>query len=124
VPSYFLTLTSLQPLYGKLSDIFGRKQCLLFAYVVFGLGCLGCGMAQNMVQLCVARAVAGIGGAGMAPVVSILLSDMVPLRDRGVWQGELQSCVKSAGLADPNERKQQLARALADRLTDHQATLI
>lgn len=44
--SYFLTLTSFQPLYGKLSDIFGRKACLLFAYAVFGLGCLGCGLAR------------------------------------------------------------------------------
>ncbi|PHH69768.1 hypothetical protein CDD82_7515 [Ophiocordyceps australis] len=85
--SYFLTLTSFQPLYGKLSDIFGRKECLLFAYAVFGLGCLGCGLAQTMVQLCVSRAFAGIGGGGMSAVVSILLSDIVPLRERGVWQG-------------------------------------
>ncbi|POR34043.1 Vacuolar membrane amino acid uptake transporter fnx2 [Tolypocladium paradoxum] len=85
--SYFLTLTSFQPLYGKLSDIFGRKECLLFAYAVFALGCVGCGLAQDMVQLCVSRAVTGIGGGGMNAVVSILLSDIVPLRERGVWQG-------------------------------------
>ncbi|KND95212.1 Vacuolar membrane amino acid uptake transporter fnx2 [Tolypocladium ophioglossoides CBS 100239] len=84
---YFLTLTSFQPLYGKLSDIFGRKECLLFAYAVFALGCVGCGLAQDMIQLCVSRAVAGIGGGGMNAVVSILLSDIVPLRERGVWQG-------------------------------------
>lgn len=57
--AYFLTLTSFQPLYGKLSDIFGRKECLLFGYTVFGLGCLGCGLAQNMEQLIAARAFAG-----------------------------------------------------------------
>ncbi|XWW97843.1 hypothetical protein V2A60_005830 [Cordyceps javanica] len=85
--SYFLTLTSCQPLYGKLSDIFGRKECLLFAYAVFGLGCLGCGLAGTMLQLCVARGVAGVGGGGMTAVVSILVSDIVPLRERGVWQG-------------------------------------
>ncbi|KAI8671380.1 MFS domain-containing protein [Fusarium keratoplasticum] len=85
--AYFLTLTSFQPLYGKLSDIFGRKPCLLFAYTIFALGCLGCGLAQSMVQLCAARAVAGIGGGGMNAVVSILLSDLVPLRERGMWQG-------------------------------------
>lgn len=62
--SYFLTLTTFQPLYGKLSDIFGRKQCLLFAYAVFGLGCLGCGLSRNIVQLCIARAVQGAGGGG------------------------------------------------------------
>ncbi|KAJ2905605.1 multidrug resistance protein fnx1 (MFS multidrug transporter) [Zalerion maritima] len=80
-----LLITS--PLYGKLSDIFGRKECLLFSYLVFGLGCLGCGMAQDIYQICVARAVAGIGGGGMNSVVSILITDIVPLRDRGVWQG-------------------------------------
>ncbi|KAL2848133.1 hypothetical protein BJY01DRAFT_233999 [Aspergillus pseudoustus] len=85
--SYFLTLTSFQPLYGKLSDIFGRKACLLFAYAIFGIGCLGCGIAQNIYQLIAARVFQGIGGGGMTTVVSILMSDIIPLRDRGVWQG-------------------------------------
>lgn len=40
-----------------------------------------------MLQLCVARGIAGVGGGGMTAVVSILISDLVPLRDRGVWQG-------------------------------------
>jgi MFS family permease len=56
---YFLTLTSFQPLYGKLSDIFGRKPALLFAYTVFGLGCLFCGLARNLKELVAARAFAG-----------------------------------------------------------------
>lgn len=85
--AYFLTLTSFQPLYGKLSDIFGRKPCLLFAYLVFGLGCLFCGLARSMGELVAARAFAGIGGGGMTTVVSILMSDAVPLRERGKWQG-------------------------------------
>ncbi|KAL9583725.1 MAG: hypothetical protein Q9203_004961, partial [Teloschistes exilis] len=85
--SYFLTLTSFQPLYGKLSDIFGRKSALLFAYAVFGLGCLFCGLARNMGELIVARMLAGIGGGGMTTVVSIMMSDIVTLRERGVWQG-------------------------------------
>jgi len=85
--AYFLTLTSCQPLYGKLSDIFGRKECLLFSYAVFGLGCLGCGLARDMPQLVAARALAGVGGGGMNAVVSILMTDIVPLADRGIWQG-------------------------------------
>lgn len=95
---YFLTLTSCQPLYGKLSDIFGRKECLLFSYVVFGLGCLGCGLARDINQLIVSRAVAGVGGGGMNAVVSILLTDIVPLRERGVWQGYM-NIIFGAGTA-------------------------
>ena len=53
--SYFLTLTSFQPLYGKLSDIFGRKPALLFGYAIFGTGCLFCGLARNMNELVAAR---------------------------------------------------------------------
>jgi len=54
-----------RPLYGKLSDIFGRKSCLLFAYTVFGFGCLLCGLSRNLTELVVSRAIAGIGGGGM-----------------------------------------------------------
>ncbi|KAL9098568.1 MAG: hypothetical protein Q9163_005802 [Psora crenata] len=85
--AYFLTLTSFQPLYGKLSDIFGRKAALIFAYSIFGLGCLLCGLARSMDELIAARAFAGVGGGGMTTVVSILMSDIVPLRERGTWQG-------------------------------------
>ncbi|KAI0400987.1 major facilitator superfamily domain-containing protein [Xylaria palmicola] len=96
--SYFLTLTTFQPLYGRLSDIFGRRPCLLFAYAVFGLGCLGCGLARDIVQLCVARAVAGAGGGGMNALVTILVTDLVSLRDRGVWQGYI-NIVFAAGVS-------------------------
>ncbi|KAJ5626429.1 hypothetical protein N7528_003856 [Penicillium herquei] len=85
--SYFLTLTSFQPLYGKLSDIFGRKPCLLFAYTIFGIGNLGCGLARNINDLIAARIFQGIGGGGMTTVVNILMNDIIPLRDRGLWQG-------------------------------------
>ncbi|KAJ3974956.1 major facilitator superfamily domain-containing protein, partial [Lentinula raphanica] len=84
---YMLTLTSFQPLYGKLSDIFGRKSCLLLAYTIFAMGSLICGLSRKMDELIWARALAGIGGGGMSTVVSIILSDIVPLRSRGVWQG-------------------------------------
>ncbi|KNZ77606.1 hypothetical protein J132_04973, partial [Termitomyces sp. J132] len=87
--AYMLTTTSFQPLYGKLSDIFGRKSCLLFAYTIFAIGCLGCGLARNMNELIMSRAFAGIGGGGMQTLVSIIVSDVVPLRSRGTWQGIL-----------------------------------
>lgn len=53
--AYFLTMTASQPLYGKLSDVFGRKPCLLFAYTMFGLGSLGCGLTKSMEGLIAAR---------------------------------------------------------------------
>ncbi|KAH9850934.1 MFS general substrate transporter [Lenzites betulinus] len=87
---YMLSMTSFQPLYGKLSDIFGRKSCLIFAYTIFALGCLFCGLARNMTELIAARALAGIGGGGMTTQVnlaSIIMSDVAPLRQRGTLQG-------------------------------------
>ena len=53
--AYFLSMSASQPLYGKLSDIFGRKPCLLFAYTMFGLGSLGCGITRSMGGLIAAR---------------------------------------------------------------------
>ncbi|KAK7180133.1 hypothetical protein DPSP01_012283 [Paraphaeosphaeria sporulosa] len=96
--AYFVTLTAFQPLYGKLSDIFGRKSCLLFAYVVFGLGSTLCGLARNIGELIAARAFAGVGGSGMTTITSILMSDVVSLRDRGTWQGYL-NIIYAAGAA-------------------------
>ncbi|KAG2003052.1 membrane transporter [Coprinopsis cinerea AmutBmut pab1-1] len=87
--SYLLTITSVQPLFGKLSDIFGRKSCLLFSYAVFALGCLFCGLSRNLTELIASRALAGVGGGGMTTIVSIVVSDVVPLRYRGTWQGVL-----------------------------------
>ncbi|KAJ6256757.1 Vacuolar membrane protein [Drechslerella dactyloides] len=85
--AYLVTTTSIQPLYGKLSDIFGRKACLLFAYVVFAAGSGWCGLARSMDELIVGRAVAGVGGGGMTTLVAILMTDVIPLQKRGTWQG-------------------------------------
>ncbi|EPE24597.1 MFS general substrate transporter [Glarea lozoyensis ATCC 20868] len=98
--AYLCTTTAFQPLYGKLTDIFGRKACLLSAYCIFGLGALLCGLAQNMDQLIVARALTGIGAGGIITVVSILLSDIVTLEERGIWQGYVNmvfACGAGAG---------------------------
>lgn len=54
----------------QLSDIFGRRGCLVFSYAVFALGCLFCGLARNMTELIAARALAGIGGGGMSTSVT------------------------------------------------------
>ena len=79
--SYMLAMCVSQALYGKLSDIWGRKAMLQVAYALFALGSLFCGLGQSMGQLIAARALQGMGGAGMVCLVSILITDLVPLRD-------------------------------------------
>lgn len=85
--AYLLTNCAFQPLYGKLSDVFGRKQMLLFASFFFGLGNLICGFAPNFNWLVVGRAVTGVGGGGLAAMSSIIVSDIVTIEERGMYQG-------------------------------------
>lgn len=63
--SYLITSTAFQPLYGRISDIFGRRICFFISTVTFGLGCLGCGLASNVVVLNLMRALTGFGGGGL-----------------------------------------------------------
>ena len=70
--AYFLTMTASQPLYGKLSDVFGRKPCLLFAYTMFGIGSLGCGLTTSMEGLIAGRVSRSIGALSTTVVLSLL----------------------------------------------------
>lgn len=63
--SYLVTSTAVQPLYGRISDIFGRRPLFFLATVTFGIGCLGCGAARDVITLNVMRALTGIGGGGL-----------------------------------------------------------
>lgn len=63
--SYLITSTAFQPLYGRLSDIFGRRLCFFVATVTFMVGCLGCAIAPDVLFLNVMRALTGIGGGGL-----------------------------------------------------------
>ncbi|ORX71699.1 MFS general substrate transporter [Basidiobolus meristosporus CBS 931.73] len=85
--AYMLTATACQPLYGKFSDIFGRKAAFLFAIVIFEVGSAICGSSQNMTMLIIARAIAGIGGGGIQGMVFIIITEIVPIRERGKYQG-------------------------------------
>ncbi|KAM0755662.1 MFS general substrate transporter [Meredithblackwellia eburnea MCA 4105] len=96
--SYLMTQTAFQPLYGRFSDIFGRKPATIFASVVFLIGSLCCGLSKTYPQLIAARAFAGIGGGGLTTMSSIVTSDLVPLRKRGVYQG-LGNVVYAIGAA-------------------------
>ena len=85
--SYLLTSTAFQPLYGKTSDILGRKTLLLFAQCVFTLGTLLSALATNVETLSIARAVSGMGGAGIYALASIIITDVVPLSKRSIFVG-------------------------------------
>ncbi|KAJ1913532.1 hypothetical protein H4219_005172 [Mycoemilia scoparia] len=99
--SYLLTSTSLQPLYGKFSDIFGRLITLLFSLFIFLLGSALCGAAQSMTWLIIARAVTGIGGAGAMAMSMIILADITPLRTRAKYFGIFSGMWGIASVAGP-----------------------
>lgn len=84
--AYTLGTCAMQPLVGKLSDIFGRKQVLLVSYVIFTIGAILCGMGQSMGQLIFGRVIGGLGGAGMTVIVSILITDLVPKIEVASWR--------------------------------------
>lgn len=85
--AYLLSSATFQPLYGKVSDIFGRRPLLLLTNLAFLLGCFMCGISPSFWWLVGARFVAGIGGGGVTSMCSITVSDIVPLRDRALYQG-------------------------------------
>ncbi|KAF7959955.1 hypothetical protein EAE96_001557 [Botrytis aclada] len=85
--AYFIANAAVQPLSGKLTDIYGRRSGLVLANIVFALGNYMCASAKTEWVLIAGRVVAGLGGGGIMAIATFLLSDLVPLRDRGMWQG-------------------------------------
>lgn len=83
--SYLVTSTAFQPLYGRVSDIFGRRICFFLSTITFALGCLGCGVANDVVFLNIMRALTGFGGGGLMTMATIINSDMIPFQKRGMY---------------------------------------
>jgi MFS family permease len=96
--SYLLSVCCFSPIYGRLCDVLGRKYAILLALLTFSLGTLACGMAPSMEFLIAARVMAGVGGGGLTTCTSTILSDVIPLRQRGLYQG-LTNIVYGAGNA-------------------------
>lgn len=84
-------IDAFQPLYGKFSDIFGRKAMILFATVTFMIGSAGAGAANTMTMLIAFRAIQGLGGSGLMGVVLIIISDIFPLDQRAKYQSIIWS---------------------------------
>ncbi|EPQ29502.1 uncharacterized protein PFL1_02721 [Pseudozyma flocculosa PF-1] len=85
--AYLLCSTAMIPLYGRLSDLTGRKPLLFGAIFVFLAGSAICGAAQSMIMLCIARGVQGVGGGGIISLSNIIIGDIVSLEDRGKYSG-------------------------------------
>ncbi|AOJ71692.1 MULTISPECIES: MDR family MFS transporter [Burkholderia] len=87
VTAYLLSSTVVLPLYGKLGDLYGRKIVLQAAIVLFVVGSALCGLAQDMTQLILLRALQGLGGGGLMVVTMAAIADLIPPDERGRYQG-------------------------------------
>ncbi|KAK3391496.1 major facilitator superfamily domain-containing protein [Sordaria brevicollis] len=84
--SFSLAGAATQTLYGKLSDIYGRKRMVIIAYTMFMVGCAIVGVGQTMWQVVLGRIVSGAGASGMSALVSVLITDLLPLREVAQWR--------------------------------------
>jgi MFS family permease len=99
--AYLMGQTCFQALYGRLSDIFGRKPVLLASIGCLIVGDILCGFARNITWLYVCRALSGVGGGGISSLVQITVSDLVSLKERGKYQGMLSGAIGLGAGAGP-----------------------
>src|SRR5437763_1442451 len=99
--AYLLSSTVVAPLYGKLSDIHGRRAMMLAALGLFIAGSAACAAASDMTMLIAGRTLQGIGGGGIVPMVQSTVADMVTPRERGHYQAYMGSAWVAAGVAGP-----------------------
>lgn len=101
VTAYLIVSTVTTPLYGKLSDHFGRRRLLLAAIALFMLASVACAMAQSLGQLILFRALQGVGGGGLMSLAQAAIADVVAPRQRGRYQGYLATVWAVASIAGP-----------------------
>ncbi|KAG0333639.1 hypothetical protein BG004_000754 [Podila humilis] len=110
--AYMMTTTASQPLYGKFSDIFGRKSTMIFANALFMIGSVISGWSKSMTVLIVGRAVSGIGAGGLMAMVFIVIADMLDMRERGKYIGFVGAMFSLSSVIGPL-----LGGAFADHAT-------
>src|SRR3954449_11897842 len=99
--AFLITSTIATPLYGKLSDMFGRRGFYLFAIAVFVLGSALCGTAQSMYMLAAYRALQGIGAGGLMSLALAIIADIVPPRERSKYQGYFMAVFGTSSVLGP-----------------------
>jgi EmrB/QacA subfamily drug resistance transporter len=114
VSAYLVASTVTTPIYGRLSDIYGRRPILLIGIALFLGASVLCALSQTMLQLIAARALQGIGGGGLRSVSQAAIADVIPPRERGRYQGYFSSVMAIANLLGPV-----LGGFFADYLTWH-----
>ena len=101
ITSYMLASTVTVPLYGKLGDVHGRRTLFMVSISIFLVGSALCGLAQNMTELVLFRAVQGLGAGGLFPLALATVGVIVPPRDRGRYQGLIGATFAAASIAGP-----------------------
>ncbi len=99
---YLLTSTVAMPLYGRLADVYGRRKLLLFSIGVFLVGAVACAFSRSMPQLIVARAIQGLGAAGLIPISLTVAADIYAVEERPRVQGLFSAVWGIAGLVGPS----------------------
>jgi len=101
ITAYLLSSTAVAPVYGTLSDIYGRRAMIIVSMALFLIGSVLCAIAPNILTLILARALQGIGGGGILPLVQTVISDVVSPRERGQYQAYFSSVWVAAGIGGP-----------------------
>ncbi|OAX44881.1 MFS general substrate transporter [Rhizopogon vinicolor AM-OR11-026] len=99
--AYMLTQTACQPLYGRLSDLIGRKNVLYASMMIFALGSLLCGAAKSIMCLIIFRGLAGLGGGGIVSSVWVITSEIVEPHKRAKWSQALSITWSCSAIAGP-----------------------
>jgi EmrB/QacA subfamily drug resistance transporter len=99
--AFLITSTISTPLFGKLSDIYGRKPFYMLAITIFIVGSALCGLAQNMYMLAAFRAFQGIGAGGIMPLALAIIGDIIPPRERAKYQGYFMAVFATSSVLGP-----------------------
>ena len=101
VSGYLMSAVVVTPIYGKLSDFYGRRVMLSIALTIFLLASLACACAQSMVALIIFRILQGCGGGGLISLSQATIAEIIPLRERGTYQGYISGAYALASVAGP-----------------------